>query len=890
VKNYCSPHTHVSSLDSGSTPEAFIKREVELDSGAICVTDHGHLAAIPETYKLAKENGLILVPGIEGYFRDDSDSVLKGLGIDPSEYNKFEKDELKYTHVTLHAQDAEAYEALVQEISKADFRAEQHGSERKPLFDWAQLERLGGYNITMGSGCLIGWCQRHLMVDRPDVAIAYYEKARSLVKPGNFFVELMPHRCTHNWVSGVFLTIEGGEKLKFWKGKKLKTTLGEFAAEDLARLSARGKPLGQLVAIKNYRVWTERPPVEILKCEMVEDFIPNECTPKTPEGDVQLTANRFMYDLAKKYGDKILVSGDDHLAYPEDKIVQDSRLLSQGGSWRMHSSYHRQSSAESYDYFKTAMGVPEAEFEGWVENSREWSSTFKDFKFNKRTELPTKFYPTNTLEHFKSLIDKHGRMQWGNPVWMERLQAEIQLLHFNGTTDFLPYMFIGEEVCYLYEQNRMLTGPGRGSAAGLLTAYLLGITHVDPIAYKLSMDRFMTKVRIESGARPDIDQDLPTRDILLHPETGFIYKRFGDHVAAISTETKLRLKSSIKDVARSKRGFVPPELEALCKKFPDPPQGVEDIDFIFGYVGDDQKEVKGLIEENKDLQGYIQEYPDEWKIVQKMLGITRGYSRHACAYVFCNEPVSNFIPLTTISGIRTTQYNAAGVEMVGGLKMDFLGLNSLQDIQSTIKLIQGRLGIPTEADYKLDGKRVPAFRLVPFNGRFYDVWDLPTDERLKGIAFDAVVEKMHGTIDAIDANRDLIRNEADLQAVFRDIAEGKTETVFQLSTNSARQWLKQFNYEKSEGTKAIDSIEAISAFTALDRPGPLDAEVAGRQRQSSQYACRIREPSERPGGGREYPSPRRFDSRDLWRLDLPRDPRGSLPGVKWLYGSRGGRV
>jgi DNA-directed DNA polymerase III PolC len=832
MKNFPSPHVHIASLDSASTPSAFAEREVALESTAITCTDHGTLSAIPEVYDLAKQHNLICIPGLEAYVRDDNCPILEKAGVQKK--YKLDKDDkpipgtgtfvdyAKYYHITMHAKDAEAYEAIVRALSVADFRAEQHGSERKPLFDWAVLEQLGQFNITMTSGCLIGMVQRHLLAGPDQMttslsnAFAYYERLRSIPKPGNFYVELFPHRCDQKWVEGVFVTLEGGGKRKFWPGKKLKTTEGEFTAEALVALVARGKPAGKLIAVKNQQKWEDCEPKDIVECKYIAEFMQNECRDWAKDGDVQRGANKLMLQLAQNYGDKVLISDDAHFAVPEDKIVQDCRL----GNWKFANSYHRQTADEALNYFRDVLGVDEKTVEGWVENNREWAQEFKDFSFKERKSLPTKFYPDNTLAHLKTLIDKHGRMDWNNQEWFDRLQSEIQLLHHNGTLDLLPYFFLAEEACYVYEQQKMLTGPGRGSAAGLLVTYLLGITHVDPIKYKLSQDRFLTVDRIKSGKLPDIDMDFPDRDLLTAPEDGWLYKRFGDHVAAISTDTKLRLKSSIKDVCRYKRGRVLPELEALCKKLPNPPQGVEDYDFIFGYTGEDGKEVRGLIDESAELQKYAQDFSEDWGIVKKMLGITRQKSRHACAYVIANEPIHHFIPLTTISGVRTTQYDAKGVEARGGLKMDFLGLNSLKDIQTCITLVQESYGKAIEKDHVIDGKRVPGFRMVPFNGRLYDVWDLPVDDQLKGEAFDRVVDWMHEVIDK-DAES------VDLQAVFRDIAEGKTETVFQLNTPSARQWLKQFNFWKSEPLKmkAIDSIEAVSAFTALDRPGPLDAEV-----------------------------------------------------------------
>lgn len=815
-KNFASPHVHIQSLDSASTPDAFADREVELGTGAITCTDHGTMGACRETYKLAKDRGIIPILGLEGYVRDDDCPILKEVGVEKDAKGTFAHYN-KYYHMTFHALDQQGYEALVKELSVADGRAEQHGSERKPLFTWEQVEKLGQFNITMTSGCLIGMVQRHLLKDRPDIAVKYYDRLRSIPKPGNFYVEIFPHRCTHYWESGVFITLEGGEKLRFWKQKKLRTTLyNDIYAEDLAKVASRGKPVGNLVAVMNNRKWEERPEKVIIDAKLVEDFMQNECRPWAPDGDVQLGANKFMLHLAKSRGDKLLISDDAHFARAEEKIVQDSRLGGAGGSWKFHNSYHRQTGDEAFEYFKSAMGMSERDFEALVDSNIEWSSRFKDFTFKDRKSLPVSFYPQNTIVHLKKLIDKHGRMDWSNPVWTARLRKEVDLLHNNGTIDLLPYFFLAEEVCYLYEQNGMLTGPGRGSAAGMLVAYLLGITHANPLTYGLSEDRFLTLDRIQEGSFPDIDMDFPDRDLLTNPQTGWLYQRFGECVAAISTNTMLRLKSSIKDVHRSIYGRVDAEIEVLCKKLPQPPQGIDDADFVFGYRGDDGKEVKGLLDESKELQDYVQKYPKEWEIVKRMLGIARQKSRHACAYVIADEPVSNFIPLTSISGIRTTQYTAPWVEDAGGLKMDFLGLNSLKDLSAALKLIQQRHGpserhsedcpvrhgasadcvvghacdLRVKEDRVLKGKRVPGFRLVPFKGEYFDIWDLPED-----------------------------------QAVFNDIAEGKTETVFQLNTNSARQWLRQFNYEKRAGVKAIDSIEAISAFTALDRPGPLDAKV-----------------------------------------------------------------
>lgn len=823
LKNYVTPHCHPQSLDSASTPEAFIKREQELGTGHITVTDHGSLAAAHKIYSLAKKSNMTAIVGLEAYFRDDNCPILTAAGvpkttfyvsedgakISPEKYDKLSSNQkstyrqeqsfseyAKYFHLTMHFQDQSAYETGVRLLSKADGRAERHGQERKPLFNWQDLEELGAQNVTFTSSCLVGMVQRHL-VDNSSTqnAFAYLDRLKSIVKPGNFYVEVFPHKCTHFFQSVVIVQLEGGtEPLRLSAWKKVQTSYGECTAEELTKKMLtkawieNGPP--KLLAVMHNRKWVESEPKLILSAEHKEGFEQNECKPWAKDGDLQDGCNKFVMLAAQKYELPVLISDDSHFAYPEEKVVQDIRLQAGGGNWRFHNSYHRQSSEESAVHFRQ-IGIPESTIEKWVENSYEWASKFKDFALNYEVSLPTKFYPEKTLPHTLELIKKHGRMDWNNPAYTERLKEEIKLLHKNGKIDLLPYFFLGEEVCSVYQQNGLLTGPGRGSAAGLLLTYLLGITHVDPLKYGLSKDRFLTLDRIQSGKLPDIDQDLPQRDLLVDSQNGWLHNRFGDHFAQISVDTTLKLRSSVKDVARVlNHKHVPREVEELTKRFENAPQGVSDSDFLFGYDNNGEF-VQGSIDRDPAIREYIEKYPEEWKIVQRCLGLSRQKGRHASAYVVANKPISHFIPLTSVSDVTVTQYTAPSVEAVGGLKMDFLVINVLNDISDTIKLIQSRSQEKIGNSMVLNGKTVPPHRIIPHDGSFYDIWELPEDIK-----------------------------------VFDDICSGKTETVFQFNTPGATQWLREFNKPKPDGKgKLLNSIEDLAAFTALDRPGPLDARI-----------------------------------------------------------------
>jgi len=825
LRNFCSPHVHQDSLDSASTPEAFARRELELGTGALVVTDHGTMKATRKVYDLARKDKrfkgrLTPILGIEAYFRDDDCPIFAAAGIPKNKDGKY-VDHFKYGHVTLHFCDEAAYKVGSRLLSAADSRAEKHGSERKPLFGWKELEELGAQNVTITSGCLIGMVQRHVFEHgRYDLAEAYYSRLRSLARPGQFYVEVFPHVCDRDWDASVNMKFVDGteERFSLWKSLKTDKAPGGvkkkegYKAKELADAWRRNpEGHGCLRAVMEDRKWVEREtPKQILSVEMKEGFILNECRPWAPGGDIQYGCNQAVMALAAKYGDKILISDDSHFVTPEEKIVQDIRL-SQNGSWRFANAHYRFSSDDAWKYFRDVQHIPEVEFESWVDNSYEWLARFKDFKFSERKTLPTGFYPQDTLRHTIQLIKKHGRML-NTPEYQQRLRAEINLLHYNGTMDFLPYFFPFEEVVDLYTRNGLVTGPGRGSAAGLLLSYLLGITHVEPLRYGLSMDRFMTLDRIQTGKYPDIDQDLGSRDLLTNPETGWLKKRFGDCYAQISVDTTLKLRSAVKDVARWKRaedgkgGFVPPEIEVLTRKFMEPPMGITDLEFVFGYKKEGEDVwVKGSQEYDPALQEYIRLFPEEWKEVSKCLGITRSVGRHACGFIISDEPIANFIPLTSVSDVVVTQFTAPSVEAAGGLKMDFLQVNSLNDISQTIRLIQDRHG-GTDHDWsgarscaegkvpsiRIAGRQVPLIRVVPHNGQFLDIWDLPED-----------------------------------QPVFREICEGKTDTVFQFGTPGAKKWLRHFDAvrhvdEKGQAHKGIDSIETLAAFTALDRPGPLD--------------------------------------------------------------------
>ena len=173
--------------------------------------------------------------------------------------------------------------------------------------------------------------------------------------------------------------------------------------------------------------------------------------------------------------------------------------------------------------------------------------------------------------------------------------------------------------------------------------------------------------------------------------------------------------------------------------------------------------------------------------------------------------MAEFLPTTTISGLKTTQYTANSVEIRGGIKVDILGVNSLADISDALNLVQLSSGGLRNESVVIDGELTPPHRILPFQGKDYDIWRLPRD-----------------------------------QAVFRDICEGNTDSVFQYHTDVSKRGLVELNAWKDEAAreKLINSIQDLAIFTALGRPGPLDAFVTrpdgGKHNMLIEFARRAR--------------------------------------------------
>lgn len=648
----CHSHSHYS-LDGAATVEQIIKRNLELGAPYTALTEHGHLNSAMELYTLSQKLGAKPILGIEAYlehpFKDHLRKILEKT-IPDDEFGKSRKktkaekieDKLAdaYVHLTIHFKDMLAYQYFCQLTPKMEQRAVVKYGERKPILTLDELAGISGH-VTIGSGCIISAVNKFLVPDRitkevyPELSRKMYEQIREIAGKGNYFVEIMPHKATHDW---------------------------------------------------------KRPEINKETGLMIPgQFVKNECTHWNPDGDLQKKCNLCMLALARHYKDPVIISLDSHFATPEQYGVQSARLSNGKEAWRFHTSYHIGSTDSYADMLKETLNATDYEIEEWVDNSYQWASNFDNFKIEtNKDKWHLEVAPVDYMAQLKVKIDRYGRMDWSNKEMIERLKKEVDILSNNGKINLLSYFFTVEDIANFCKDNDILMNV-RGSAGGSLLLYLLGVSAVNPLKYDLSFERFLTNGRVLSNSMPDADIDVSAGE----RERVFKYleEKYGDRFTRISIDTMLKIKSSIKDSERMELGAVRPETEKLCVSLPDEPQGVSSYDTLFGYTDDDGVHHQGLIETNTQLEKYAKENPKIWEIVVEMIGIARQKSVHPCGILIADTPVQNFCPIIYVGDTKATGYGPKMVEAAGGIKYDILGLNTLQDITNCLRSIKTRLGI-----------------------------------------------------------------------------------------------------------------------------------------------------------------------------------------------------
>ena len=465
---------------------------------------------------------------------------------------------------------------------------------------------------------------------------------------------------------------------------------------------------------------------------------------------LQQKANKVLIELAREYGIKLVCTNDAHFVDQENAEAHDhllclstgkelddpTRMLYSKQEWfktreEMNDIFSDVPEALSntlelldkteiysldHDPIMPFFPIPESfgTEDEWRKKFTE-EDLFKEFTSDENGENPLpqedaekkikklggydKLYRIKfEADYLAKLAYEGAAKRYGTPLPKEvddRVRFE---LHIMKTMGFPGYFLIVQDfINSARDELGVMVGPGRGSAAGSVVAYCLGITKIDPLKYDLLFERFLNPDRI---SLPDIDTDFDDdgRGKVLK----WVMDKYGhENCAHIITYATMATKNSIKDVARVEK--VPIAVSnALCKAIPD---RLPDVDGKTPKMNlpNAIKAVRELQEAEASADESLR---NTIKYAKMLEGTVRGTGIHACGFIICRDPISDWVPVSTADDpdfkdtkTNCTQYDGHVIESTGLIKMDFLGLKTLSEQKEACAIIKQTRGIDIDLDH-----------------------------------------------------------------------------------------------------------------------------------------------------------------------------------------------
>ena len=432
----------------------------------------------------------------------------------------------------------------------------------------------------------------------------------------------------------------------------------------------------------------------------------------------QQTVNEVLLRFAKKYNVKVIASNDSHYLDQKDANAHDILLCINTGEKQATPTYkdiegdsdmkgRRFAFYNDQFYFKTTeemtqlwAHIPEA-----IDNTNEIVGKVETLKLTKDVLLPNFQIPTNFqsqddfLEHL-TMEGAKKRYRDIDAVVEERIRFELYTIKTMG---FAGYFLIVADFINAGKELGVYVGPGRGSAAGSVVAYCLGITNIDPIKYNLLFERFLNPDR---KSLPDIDTDFD--DEGRQKVIDYVVEKYGrNQVAHIATYGTMAAKMSIKDVARV-LDLPLSESNALAKLVPDKPKITLERIFNASLSGDNSlSDKEGLnpeeLEQVKQLRKIKEAGGLPGTVIENAMvleGSVRGTGIHAAGIIIAPSDLTDILPVASSKDVSLliTQYDGSVIENAGVIKMDFLGLKTLSILKEAIRLIKQNHGVTIDLD------------------------------------------------------------------------------------------------------------------------------------------------------------------------------------------------
>jgi DNA polymerase-3 subunit alpha len=405
----------------------------------------------------------------------------------------------------------------------------------------------------------------------------------------------------------------------------------------------------------------------------------------------QELVNQTLLDISQRLSIPLVASNDCHYLSKEDVRAHDVLLCIQTGKTIQDNQRLKFRTDQLYFKSKAEMHASFKDYAGAISHTVDIASrcniefdftTYHFPRFADNSELNSdELFERNVRQGFELRIQriKAKNPQIDQTLYRDRLEYEISVVKDMG---FSGYFLIVADFIRYAKENNVPVGPGRGSAAGSLVAYSLGITDLDPITHGLIFERFLNPAR---KSMPDIDVDfcIDGREDVYK----YVVDKYGggDYVAQIITFGKLKTRAVIRDVGRA-LDIPLAEVDAIAKMVPD----------ILNISLDEALEREPRLLE---LARQKPEIDELIRICRVLEGLPRHASTHAAGVVIADQPLVNYMPLYRgKKGEVVTQYDMNIVEKIGLVKFDFLGLRNLTVIANTLSLIASQRDTPPDLD------------------------------------------------------------------------------------------------------------------------------------------------------------------------------------------------
>ena len=537
-------------------------------------------------------------------------------------------------------------------------------------------------------GCELNVCENHLDKSHRDDGFQTVFLAKNKIGYQNLI-----KMCSKGYTDGFYYVPRVDKNIV----KNYREGLIVLSGDKYGEISSKILNVGERQAEESLGWWkstfNDDYYLEITRHGIDEDEILNQTLIKfSNDHDIKIVATN-----STKYINKEDANAHDILLCVKDGEKQ-STPIGKGRSFRYglkNQEYYFKSSEEMNRLFED---IPEA-----ISNISEIVAKVEFFDLNRDVLLP-KF---NIPDDFKSKTDdieneylRHITYRGALKIYKkiddylkEKIDFELSVIKNSG---YPGYFLIVQDLIDAARRMGVSVGPGRGSVAGSIVAYSLGITKVDPIKYDLLFERFLNPDRV---SMPDIDIDFD--DEGRSKVIDYVIEKYGDNqVAQIITYGKMAAKSSIRDTARV-LDLSLGDADFLAKLVPNNTKLADIFSFDKKKLGSELRaddysnalELKNL-SDGDDLQA---ETINQARVIE---GSLRNVGVHACGVIITPDDITEFVPIATAkdSSLAVTQYDNSVVESAGLLKMDFLGLKTLTLIKDTIKLVKYRHDVQIDID------------------------------------------------------------------------------------------------------------------------------------------------------------------------------------------------